>query len=295
MDAETELSPVTVETRLAALEATVVRLRSIVEPSFTVSNMAAPVAAASLKEASQHEFSGKFFALLDLGETLLKYSAAIAFAAVAGGSDAGAVDEVMKLFKQPPTLGKIAGGLRDILNKTPQIDWPLDVVSATFRRPNKKPTSKARYLLDEFISIRNDERGHGAHQPEGYYESLYLKNSLIIQDCVTASTYIQLPLVHVHAVDHHNGQYSYKVTLLMGGAASRMAEPILTMEKVRAGSTCLWDRGLRLFPLREFLMYRYCNICTTEHIFFAEQITDDSIFLHSYIGNHRIVISRTEQ
>lgn len=294
MDAS-ELSPATIETRLAALEAAVLRLSSIVEPSFTVSNMAAPVAAASLKEASQHEFSGKFFALLDLGETLLKYSAAIAFAAVVGGRDTEAGEEVMELFKQPPTLGKIAGELRDVLNKTPQIDWPLDVVSTTFRRTNKKPTSTARYLLDEFISIRNDERGHGAHQPEGYYESLYLKNSLIIQDCVAASMYIQLPLVHVHAVDHYNGQYSYRVTLLMGAAARLLAEPILTTEKVRVGSTCLWDRGLRLFPLREFLMYRYCSVCTTEHVFFAERITDDSIFLHSYIGNHRITISRTEQ
>ncbi len=202
-----------------------------------------------MKEASQHEFSSKFFALLDLGETLLKYSAAIAFAAVGGSGEAEAAEKIMDLFNQPPTLGKIAGGLRDVLNETPEIDWPVDIVNATFRKANKKPTPTARYLLDEFISIRNDERGHGAQQPEGYYESLYLKNSLIIQDCVAASSFIQLPLLHVHAVDHHNGQYSYKVTLLMGAAARRMAEPIVTTEKVRTGSTCLWDRGLRLFPI----------------------------------------------
>jgi hypothetical protein len=294
MDAETELLPAAVESRLAALEAAVSRLSSIVEPTIAVSNMAAPVAAASLKEASQHEFFGKFFALLDLGETLLKYSAAIAFASVTRSSGVQA-DEVMELFKQPPTLGKIAGALRDILKRSAELDWPLDTVNATFRRSNKKPTSAARYLLDEFINIRNAERGHGAHQPEGYYEGLYLKNHFVIQDCVTASSHVQLPLLHVHAVDHDKGQYAYKVTLLMGGAASRMAEPIVTTEKVRTGSTCLWDRGLRLFPLREFVMYRYCEICTTEHVFFAEQITEDRVFLHSYLGNHRIVLLRDEQ
>ncbi len=294
MDSESELLTTAVESRLAALEAAVSRLSSIVEPAFAVSNMAAPIAAASLKEASQHEFSGKFFALLDLGETLLKYSAAIAFASVVQtrGSQA---DGVIELFRQPPTLGKIAGGLREVLSQTTEINWPLDMVNATFRRPNKKPTPTARYLLDEFISIRNDERGHGAHQPEGYYEGLYLKNYFIIQDCVIASAFIQLPLVHVHSIDHRDGQYSYKVTLLMGSAATRMAEPIVTTEKVQTGSTCLWDRGLRLFPLREFVMYRYCSQCATEHVFFAEQITEDNVYLHSYIGNHRIVLSRAEQ
>src|ERR1700740_1424552 len=94
-----------VEIRLAALEAAVARLNSLVEPGFAVANIAAPVAIPWLKEGAQHEFSAKFFALLDIGEALLKYSAAIAFAAVFQAGDPQ-MNEIVELFKVPPTLGK---------------------------------------------------------------------------------------------------------------------------------------------------------------------------------------------
>jgi hypothetical protein len=289
--AEENQDPPSVETRLTALESAVERLTSIVEPTFGASNIAAPVALPLLKEAAQHEFGQKFFALLDLGEALLKYSAAIAFASATQNPTPQA-DEVMELFKQPPTLGKLTEGFRKVLDSEPDIPWPVDMVRTAFRRPNNKPTPTARYLLDEFIGIRNDERGHGAQQPEGYYQNLYVKNYLIIHDCLRACKHVQLPLLHVHAVDHVNEQYGYKTTLLMGGAPVRASEPIVTPVKAPVGSTCLWDYGTRMLPVTEFVSYRYCETCQVEHVFFAERITQDKIYYHSYFGNHRMTVDR---
>ena len=85
-----------------------------------------------------------------------------------------------------------------------------------FRKPNGKPTSVARYLLDEFITLRNDARGHSSQQSAGYYEGLYLKNHLIIQDCIRSCTFLSLPLVYVHSTDDALGRYSYGVTTLPG-------------------------------------------------------------------------------
>jgi hypothetical protein len=218
-----------IELRLATLEAAVARLTSMVEPVFNASQIAAPVAIPLLKEAAQHEFSAKFFALLDLGEALLKYSAALAFSAAVETSGPEA-EEVEELFKQPPTLGKLAEGLRKTMDNSKITGWPMNIVRTAFRRPNNKPSPIARYLLEDFIRIRNDERGHGAHQPEGYYQGLYLKNYLIVHDCVRACKHLQLPVVHIHAVDHLRAQYGYKTTLLMGGAATGVPEPIRGQE-----------------------------------------------------------------
>jgi hypothetical protein len=168
----------------------------------------------------------------------------------------------------------------------------IDIVRAALRRQNNKPTSTARYLLEEFISIRNDERGHGAQQPEGYYQNLYLKNHLIIHDCVRACKYVQLPLLHIHAVDHVKEQYGYKTTLLMGGAPIQVPEPVVTPVRAFVGSTCLWD-GARILPLNEFVSYRYCDTCRLEHVFFADRITPEKVYYHSYFGSHRMTVDRT--
>lgn len=281
-----------IEARLGVLETAVARLNSILEPGFSVANMAAPVATAWLKEAAQHEFSAKFFALLDVGEALLKYSAAVAFAWVLQVGKPQAA-EVIEMFKQPPTLGKLADGLRKILDDPSNADWPLDVLREAFRRPNGKPTPVSRYLLDEFISIRNEQRGHGAQQPEGHYEGLYLRNYLTIQDCVRDCRHLQLPLLQVHAVDILGGHYAYQTTLLMGGSPARAPEPVVTPVRMRPGSTCVWDRGIRVLPVQDFVTYRYCGVCGLEHVFFAERRTDKKVSYHSYTGNHRIVVERT--
>ena len=279
---------------MTALEAVVTKLRMIVETPYAVANTAAPVAVPFLKEAAQHEFSAKFFTLLDLGEALLKYSAGIAFAwAIRRHGWMG--EYVMAIFKQPPTLGKLSEGLRRVLDDPASTEWPIDLIRKAFRKPNNKPTSIARYLADEFISIRNTERGHGAFQSEGHYEGLYHRNHLTVHDCVGECKHVNLPLVHVHAVDHERGRYSYKATLLMGGAPVRMPEPIVTAAKVRVGSTCLWDGKARLLVLDDFVAYKYCRICGLEHVFFAERITNKKVSFHSYFGNHRIEEERTRK
>ena len=242
-----------------------------------------------LKELAQHAYTSKFLALMDVGEALVKYSAAITFAAAMSASSPAA-NEVLEMFKQAPTLGKLVHGIRRVLDVAPQLEWPLAVVHSAFRRENNKPTSTARYLLDEFIRLRNDERGHGALQPEGYYESLYLKNYLVIQDCVRACKHAQLSLLHIGGIDHKKGQYAYRATLLMGASPIGMHEPVISPSKVPVGATCLWDGGINLLPVDDFVTYRYCLACASEHMFFVERISEGKSYLHSYVGNHRMVI-----
>jgi hypothetical protein len=283
--------PIDLESRLLALETSVARLISMVEPAFAASNIAAPVALPLLKEAAQHASSAKFFALLDIGEALLKYSAALAFASIIKAGNAQS-EEIMEMFKQPPTLGKLAEALRKILDDQTHTEWPMDILRTAFRKPNDKPTPAARYLFDDFIKLRNDERGHGAQQPEGHYEGLYLRNHLILHDSVRNCKHVQIPLVYIHAVDHVREQYSYKTTILMGAVATRSPESIETPVKLRVGSACVWDHGVHLLPLQEFVIYSYCTTCALEHVFFAERITKERVFYHSYFGSHRLVVER---
>ena len=278
------------EARLAALEEEVKRLSNIVNPAFSVSNITAAVAGPMLKETAQHQFNARFFALLDIGEASLKYSAGIAFAWSINKGHAQAND-VMEMFKQFPSFGKWAEMLRRILDDPSNTGWPVDIVRAAFKSPDGKPTAIARYLLDEFISLRNKERGHGAQQPEGHYESLYRGNTLIIQDCVAALRHLEIPLVYVHAADNLTNKCAYKTIRLMGAAPTSSAEPIVTTVKVAVGSTCLWDGSDSLLPLGGFITHRYCPTCGLEHMFFAERITADKLSCHSYVGGHRLTIS----
>jgi hypothetical protein len=282
------------ERRIAALEGVVARLSALIEPTQAVSSIASPVALASLKESGQHQFHAKFFALLDLGESLIKYSAALAFAEAVDKKRAIAT-VVSETFMTPPTLGKIVSCLRDVINNDSGGEWPVDSIRDAFLRPGRKPkpTTTARYLFDEFIRVRNEERGHGAQLPEGYYEELYFKHNMTVHDCIKACGFVQLPLVHIHAVNNVDDQYEYQATLLMGVSPS--ATRIQTSAKVPVGAACVWDNGSRLMPLHNFIAYRYCPKCNSEHLFFAERMTSDRLYFHSYIGNHRLEVECTGQ
>lgn len=280
------------ERRLLALEQAFEKLRAAIDPAFAVANVAAPIAASLLKVEGQHAFSAKFFALLDLGEAILKYSAAIGFTSVTQANTSQAGD-IVELFSRPPSLGKIVERLRKILDDSPsRALWPMNLVTDAFRRPNGKQTPAARYLFDEFIAIRNSERGHGAQQPEGYYEERYLKNRYILEDLVLSWELLSTTLVYIHSVDHYGEQYSYRVTRLMGAAPIGIPDPIISPTKVRMHSTCLWDGAAGLIALDEFVVYRFCKQCSSEHTFFADRITPDRVFLQSYPGSHRIDVER---
>lgn len=281
-----------IESRLLALEQSFDKLRAAIGPALGTATIAAPIAASLLKVDGQHAFSARFFALLDLGEAVVKYSAAIAFASVIH-TKSSLADNALEFFKKPPSLGKLVEQLRNILDDTtsPAV-WPLNLVFETFRKPNGKQTPAARYFLDEFITIRNSERGHGTQQPEGYYEGLYLKNRSIIEDFVLSSVLLSTTLIYIHGIDHYHDQYSYTITQLMGPVPIQAADPIISPIKVRMHSTCLWDRGSSLLPLDDFVVYRFCGQCKSEHIFFADCITSDKIQLQSYPGSHKVIEAR---
>ena len=113
MEESTDRTESSLETRVAALELAVERLSSFLEPGFAVANLSQPVATLILKEASFHDYTAKFFAVLDIGEALLKYAVVLPFAAVleAGGAHA---EKVVELFKSPPSLGKLVGAFRAV-------------------------------------------------------------------------------------------------------------------------------------------------------------------------------------
>jgi|GEM_PF-5801735 len=281
----------TLERRLAALEETVARLSALLEPSLSVSKLAAPIASVALKDSSQHQFSSKFFALLDLGESLLKYGAALGLAdAVAAGRMSA--ESVALLFRAPPSLGKLAELLRTQLDDTSSAGWTIDRLREAFRRPARRPTPNetARYLFEEFLNVRNTVRGHGSQQPEGYYEGLYLKHHLTVHDCIKACKFIELPLVSIHAVDNVDAQHEYRAAMLLGITPESIL--LRSPTRVSVGDTCVWDHGSRLLPLIDLVSFRYCPVCSLEHVFFAEQITADRIYFHSYTGNHRFDVPR---
>jgi hypothetical protein len=280
------------EGRLSALETTVAKILDRLERSSAADNLAAPIAIPLLKEAGEHEFVGKFFALMDLGESLIKYSAALAFA-VALEQKRPAGDMALKLFEAKPTLGKFVEALREVLNDKDLTTWPIDILRGAFREGKTRPSATARYLFDDFVSLRNRERGHASHQSEGYYEGLYLQNHLIVLDCVAACAHTRLPLLRIHNLNHAGDRFVYQASLLMGPAATRLEDHVVTHDRVAVGATCIWDRGERLLSLREFLAYRYCPICSLEHVFFCERLAKDAVGYHSYVGNHRAEAKRT--
>jgi hypothetical protein len=282
--------------KLADLAARVLRLETLVasvmaapESVLLVSNICAPVAIAFLNEASQRTYNARFFALLDVCETIVKYTAAVAFA---GALRDGALSDsaVTELFAKPPTLGKLVEAVRSAIEADDGRRWPITDVRSALRRPNGKPTPAARFILDEFVTIRNRDRGHGTQRPEGYYESVYLKNYLVVADCVQTLSYLRLPLVHIGTMNHANTAFRYGGMYLMGSAPVRTSQPIESAERVDIGATCLSDGSKDLLPLDRFLSFRYCDTCNLEHVFFAEKVESGKRHLISYTGSHRAVV-----
>jgi hypothetical protein len=294
MESEPKDKELSIESRLFALETAVARLSTAIEPEFAVRALAAPIASAVIREASQHKFSAKFFTLLDLGETVIKYSAALAFArAVEAGG--GPAQHVFSMFLAPPSLGSLAAGLRKNFDGQIAQDWPVSIIRNTFRRSNGKPTSTARYLLDEFIRLRNADKGHGAYQSEGYYEDLYGRNSVNVQDCITASEHLQIQLVRINDMDSAGDKFAYSATRLMGATPLPIRAALISPVKLKVGATYLWDQKDRFLPLDVFVTYRHCSECGQEHIFFAERITAEEISYHSTSSNHRIDVKRSRE
>jgi len=280
-----------IEARLRALEKAVAELTAALAPDLLVSRIALPVATSILKGAAQHKPAAQFFTMLDTGETLIKYSAALAFALVSqrGGDERQAVFD---MFSVSPSLGTIASGLRKSISGPGSNEWPLSVMRDVFQRANGKPTATARYLLDEFIALRNSDRGHGVYLADGYYEDLFLRNSTQVQDCVGASAHILLTLVRVEDMKGAGAKYAYNATKLMGSTPTLFQQPLISSSTLTVGGTYLWHQPEHFLSVEPFVTYRYCTVCRQEHIFFAERITANTISYHSPVSNHRIDVAR---
>lgn len=274
-----------IESRLTALETTVGRLTLRITSSAKALSYPEPLANCLARESSARLHHEKFFSMIDTGEACIQYSAAIAIALCAIG---GRPVNLREALKQPISLGKWVEIIRDSLTWEGFPSTTIgQALKSAFYRQNGTPTPTGRYLLDEFINLRNSERGHGSSLPDESYERIHLRHKTEFHDALESCTHLTFPLVRVETVDVAASDFSYDIRLLVGLPPFSSTERIQSTSRVRVGTTCVWDGAETLLDLGEAIVYRSCPVCDVEHTFFLERWTAKMKWYHAYLGNHR--------
>jgi hypothetical protein len=228
----------------------------------------------------------RFFSLLDAGEACIKYTGAMA---IALSITAGRPFDLAETFRQPPSLGRWAQIIRESLRwQTFPNTLIANALKSSLMRPNGQSTPAGRYLLDEFVNVRNTERGHASSLPDAAYERLHLRHATELHDALGACKHITYPLVRIESVDVVTEPFSYDVRLLVGPPPLTRTERIQAETRIRQGSACGWDRSDTLLDLGEIVIYRTCPVCNLAHSFFLERMDENYRHYHSYVGNHRL-------
>ena len=274
-----------IESRLADVEAVIARLGQLTLTSPSVLSYPEPISSALAKEGGARFHHERFFGLLDAGEICIQYSGIVAMALLL---QSGSAIDLKAEFKQPIPLGLWAGHLRKLRDDSAATDNLIgkELVTSLFKS-NGKPTPTGRFWMDEFLNLRNSERGHGSSLPDEAYEALHLRHSSEIYHALESCSYLKYPLVRVESVDISSEPFNYDLRLLIGPPPITITKRIHSTSRVRLGSTCVWDRREMLLYLEDLIIYRNCPTCNVEHTFLLEEWDDSTKKYRAYIGNHR--------
>ncbi len=273
------------EARVAALELSVGRLTLSASSSPAALAYPEPLATPLVRESGAGLHHEKFFSLLDAGEACLQYTGAMVIALCKSG---GREFDPAQEFRQPLSLGRWADLIRSLLAWEGLPDNSISqAMKSSILRPNGRFTPSGRYLLDEFIAIRNRERGHGSSLPDEAYGTLRLRHSAELLDALRSFTYLAYPLVRIESVNIVTDPFSYDVRLLVGPPPLTSTERIQSAIRLPMGAVCVWDQVDGLLDLGGLVTYRSCPICNLEHTFFLERWDNNARHYHSYFGNHR--------
>ncbi len=286
MSGDRSLDRVTaLEARITALEVSVGRLNLSASSSPTALTYPEPLATPLVKESGAGLHHERFFSLLDAGEACLQYTGAILIALC---RSAGHEFNPAQEFRQPMSLGRWAELIKTLLAWEGLPDDSIgQALKSSILRPNGRFTPSGRYLFEEFVSIRNTQRGHGSSLPDEAYSALRLRHSRELLDSLQSFTFLTFPLVKTESVDIVTDPPNYDVRLLMGPPPLTSTERILSAVRLPMGTVCVWNRDDRLLDLGGLLVYRSCPTCNLEHTFFLERWDDGKRHYHSYFGNHR--------
>lgn len=278
------------ETRLTRLEVAVGRLTSQAADSPIANIYPEPLATPLALEKGTYLNMGRYFSLLDAGEAFIKYSWAIA---VSLHRLDNSEFDVIRDFRQPPSIGTFVKLLRDLLQLSSVFENPVGkTLQLSFFQENGKLTQAGRFFLDEYTNIRNINRGHSASLPDGAYEVPYLRHAGELHDALEKCPHLRFPLVQIQSANPVSEQISYDIRLLTGPPPFTNIERIQTESRLRLGGLYVWDRADIFVDLMNLLICRACPVCNLEHTFFLEQATSKVDKYHSYFGSHRCSIER---
>ena len=272
------------ETRMVALEGVIGNLSLRDRSPSSASSYLEPLAMSLARVAGARFHHERFFSLLDAGEVCIQYTGITALAIC---KTLGHLD-IRKEFTQPISFGHWAGLIRDMVNREGFTDTIIGkALRSSLVRPNGKPTTAARYLLDEFINLRNHERGHTASLPDQAYDALVMRHASNFYDVFESLAYLRHPLARVESVDVVADPISYDIRLLTGPPPLTETQRVQSSSRLNLEAVCVWDGVEGLLDLGDLLVYRSCPTCNLEHTFFLERWTDDVKYYHAYLGNHR--------
>ncbi|MFP3880103.1 MAG: hypothetical protein ACLFVA_04025 [Dehalococcoidia bacterium] len=280
-----------IESRITSLEIAVGRLSSQMTTSPIAVAYPEPVATPLALEKGASLHMGRYFSLIDAGEAFIKYSAAMA---ISLATAAGHTYDLAAEFTQPPSLGRWGEILREILCSG---EFPHSTIANALRysmiRPNGKMTAAGRLFFQEFINIRNVDRGHTASLPDGAYQARYLRHSDEIHDVLANCQHLQLPLILIESANPATESIEYDIRYLVGPPPFAQVERIHTPSRLRLNGLYVWDRGEEFLDLNGLLIFRTCEECKLNHTFFLEKIKDKIRHYHSYFGNHRYSVAES--
>ncbi len=279
-----------VETRLTALEAAVGRLTLQISNSPIALFYPEPIATPLAIENGAVLHHERFFSLLDAGESFIKYSGAIAI----GLHRLADNDfDIQNEFRKPPSLGTWLDILWKLLQSGEITDNSVaKALKNSFIKPNGKPTPIGRFFLEEFVSIRNEQRGHASSLPDEAYERLHLRHSSVVHDALENCAHMHIPLIRIESVDVATEPISYDIRHLVGPPPLTRTERIQSINKLSLNSLYIWDNEDIFVDLSNLLIYKSCPVCNLTHTFFLEKSDNRFLYYHSYFGNHRDKIEK---
>ena len=286
-----------IEQRLESIEGSL--LGSSLTEEGPLAQYPQPIAYSLAEERAADNYADKFSRMLDVSDTCIKYTAALALCL--RWPDAGFHETARTLIEQPPSLGKwhsvirACKGLADKQRSkiAPRVEESL---IASLYKPNGKLTHAGKFL-EELVSLRNDEKGHAFTQSNAAYERMYRRYAVTLHETLISLKHLNLPLTRIEKMDlADSANFKYTIRVLVGESQIGSLKTLVSPLKVRLDQTCVWDGGEILISLQGLVVYTACDAgCNLQHTFiFKRRTKNGNVEYQSPAGNHRITLPAPE-
>jgi hypothetical protein len=232
-----------------------------------------PIAIVSRKMGNEANGMRSFFLLLDLFEVVIRFIALVQIAEVMRGSqqaEAIAKNRGLSLLSEP-TLGT----------------W-VNLFRSLRRFPTENPFLKEIKELDisdtleDFLSLRNEIKGHGNTLAEAYYKSIFEQHIGEIEQLLRKVSFLRdYWLVKPISMEHDSAHFRVSVWKLTGGNPNFDKRNIRSSKPLPTNKVIYLNQKLEPLVLHPYVILEMCKQCEREELLLFDGLSEETI---TYLG-----------